>query len=106
NCRPMFVHQYALSRLQREGLKLAVCSNSIRETVKVMLHKAMISKYFDFFLSNEDVQKPKPDPEMYIHAIKKMNLKPDEVLIVEDNENGIKAAAAAGAHVLQVAGVA
>lgn len=105
NCRPMFIHQYALARLHREGQRLAVCSNSIRDTVQVMLQKAMISKNFEFFLSNEDVKKPKPDPEIYLQAISKMKLDPKEVLIVEDNENGIRAATASGAHVLQVTGV-
>ena len=44
----------------------------------------------------------KPDPEMYNKAIKKLNLEPKECLIVEDNENGVKAALASGANLLKV----
>lgn len=101
-CRPVFHHQYALARLKSEGYKLVVCSNSIKDTITIMLTKAGIIDYFDFYLSNQDVKKSKPDPEMYDRAIGKLGLKKDECLVVEDNENGIKSALAAGAHLLRV----
>jgi beta-phosphoglucomutase-like phosphatase (HAD superfamily) len=53
-------------------------------------------------LSNEDVSSPKPDPEIYQKAIAQFGLRPEECLIVEDNENGVRAAIASGAHVLVV----
>ena len=101
-CRPVFHHQYALARLKNEGYKLVVCSNSIKDTITIMLTKAGIIDYFDFYLSNQDVKKSKPDPEMYNTAIGKLGLKKAECLVVEDNENGIKSALAAGAHLLRV----
>lgn len=104
-CRPVFHHQYALARLKNEGFRLVVCSNSIKDTITIMLSKAGIIEYFEFYLSNQDVKKGKPDPEMYINAINKLGLKPEECLVVEDNENGIKAALAAGAHLMKVHGV-
>ena len=57
-------------------------------------------------MSNEDVKKAKPDPEMYQTAIKKFGLKPEECIVVEDNPNGIQAGKASGASVLEVATVA
>lgn len=101
-CRPIFQHQYALSRLKHEGFRLAVCSNSIRKTVEVMMEKSGLSDYTEFCLSNQDVKQPKPHPEMYQTAIEKLGLKPEECLIVEDNEHGIKAALASGAFLLKV----
>ena len=101
-CKPVFYHEYALSKLKSEGYHLAVCSNSIRNSVKVMMEKAALYPYLDFYLSNQDVKNGKPDPEMYMKAIEKLNLKPEECLIVEDNENGIKAAMGSGAHVMKV----
>ena len=59
----------------------------------------------DFTLSNQDVTKSKPDPEIYNTAITRLGLKPEECLIVEDNPNGIKAALASGAHLLKVESV-
>lgn len=101
-CKPTFYHQYALSRLKEQNYNLAVCSNSIRNSVQIMMEKSGLLEYLDFFISNEDVAKGKPDPEMYIKAIKRMGHRPEECLIVEDNENGIKAALASGAHLLRV----
>lgn len=101
-CRPMFVHEYALSKLHAEGYHLAVASNSIRHTVKLMMDKSALMPYLDFFLSNQDVGKAKPDPEIYTTAIGRLGLAPDEVMVVEDNHNGIQAAMAAGANVMKV----
>lgn len=101
-CKPRFHHEYALSKLKESGYKMAVCSNSIRNTIEVMMQKASLDVYLDFYISNEDVEKGKPDPEMYNKAIEKMNLHPKECMIIEDNENGIKAARASGANVMIV----
>jgi beta-phosphoglucomutase-like phosphatase (HAD superfamily) len=56
-------------------------------------------------LSNQDVAKAKPDPEIYRAAAARLHLKPEECLVVEDNAHGIKAAEAAGCPVLAVTGV-
>lgn len=101
-CHPMFHHEYALSRLSLEKYKIAVCSNSIRATIVNMMEKADLMNYLDLIVSNEDVKKAKPDPEMYITAINKFGLKPEDCLVVEDNPNGIKAGIDSGANVLQV----
>ncbi|HET8870131.1 MAG TPA: HAD family phosphatase [Aquabacterium sp.] len=102
-CKPKFVHQYALSKLKAAGLKVAVCSNSIHDTVDVIMRKADLMRHLDFFLSNQDVKNGKPDPEIYNKAIAMLGLVPQECLIVEDNPNGILAAQRSGAHVMQVA---
>lgn len=102
-CRPVFAHQYALSRLKRDGYKIAVCSNSIRDTIESMMQRSGLSDYIDLIVSNEDVTKAKPDPEMYVTTMERFGLLPDECLILEDNEYGLKAARDSGAYVLQVA---
>jgi HAD superfamily hydrolase (TIGR01509 family) len=101
-CKPRFTHEYALSQLKSKGYKLGVASNSIRSTVEVMIKKACLDCYLDIMLSSEDVEYHKPDPEIYIKAINQLGLVPGEILIVEDNENGIRAAKSSGAHVLVV----
>jgi beta-phosphoglucomutase len=101
-CRPQFQHEFALARLREAGLKIAVASNSISETVNLMMRKSNLLPYLDFYLSNEDVQESKPSPEIYLKAIEKLGLKPHEALIVEDNDHGVAAALASGAHLLRV----
>lgn len=102
SCRPTFNHEYALSRLKREGYALAVASNSIRSSIETMMSKAALDSYLKFVLSNEDVSEPKPSPEIYIKAFEKLGYLPNEVLVVEDNEHGIQAARASGANVMVV----
>jgi beta-phosphoglucomutase len=102
NCKPTFFHQYALSKLKEDGYKIAVCSNSIKNSIHTMLDKSALLPYIDFYISNEDVQHGKPDPEMYNLAINKFGLLPKQCLIIEDNPNGIKAAYASGSHVLEI----
>ena len=101
-CKPLFCHQYALSKLKNEGYGLALASNSVRATIDMMLEKADLQKYLDFSLSNQDVVKPKPSPEIYLTAIRRFALAPEEWLIIEDNPNGIQAALDSGAHLLKV----
>lgn len=105
-CKPMFVHEYALSNLKSMGYKLAVCSNSVRNSVETMMRRSALANYLDFMVSNEDVNIGKPDPEMYLFAIAQFGFNPSECLIIEDNENGIKAARASGGHLLIVKEVA
>jgi beta-phosphoglucomutase len=99
-CKPTFVHQYALSKLKAQNFKMAACSNSIRKTIDILFERACINEYFDFYLSNEDVSESKPSPEMYLLAMERLGLRPEECLILEDNEHGIKAAKASGGHLL------
>jgi beta-phosphoglucomutase len=89
-CRPRFHHEYALSRLKREGYILGLASNSIRDTCERMMDLSGLGRHLNFMLSNQDVTRPKPDPEIYLAAV------------VEDNQHGIEAAQRAGANVLEV----
>lgn len=101
-CKPRFYHEYALSRLKSEGYMLGCASNSIKESIEVMLLKSNLIKYMDVIYSAQDVLKPKPDPDIYIKAISTLGMTPEECLVIEDNENGIKAAKDSGAHVMVV----
>ncbi|WP_295157677.1 HAD family phosphatase [uncultured Brachyspira sp.] len=104
-CRPKFNHEYALSKLKANNYKLGLCSNSIKKTVDIMMKMSFLYEYFDIKLNNEDVINPKPDPEIYNKAISMLKLYPEECLVLEDNENGINAAKASGAHILIVKSV-
>ena len=64
--------------------------------------RANLSAHLDLMLSNEDVSRPKPDPEIYQTAMERLGVLPEETLILEDNEHGIRAARLSGAHLLVV----
>lgn len=101
-CKPVFHHQFALSKLNADGYKLAVCSNSVRNSVETMMSLSGLDLHLHVLVSNEDVEKAKPDPEMYLKAMSSFGLDPRECLILEDNDHGIQAARASGAHLLEI----
>jgi len=102
HCKPRFDHEYALSKLKAQGYRIGCGSNSVRHSIEIMLQKSDLIKYMETVVSAQEVSEPKPSPEMYEKIISNFNLTPQECLIIEDNENGIKAAKASGAHVLIV----
>ena len=101
-CRPTFKHEYTLLQLKKESYKVGLASNSIMATIRLMMEKTALDKYLDVIISAENVKMGKPDPEMYIKMIEQLSVCPCEVVVVEDNENGVIAATLAGAHVLRV----
>lgn len=105
SCHPMFNHEYALSKLHGEGYRIAVCSNSIRSTINLMMEKSALVGYIDLIMSNEDVVRAKPDPEIYLKAMEKLGVKAEECIIVEDNPKGIAAGKASGAYVIEISSV-
>ena len=102
HCKPRFDHEYALSRLKSQGYRIGCGSNSVRQSIEIMLQKSDLMKYMETVVSAQEVSEPKPSPEMYEKIISNFGLTPKECLIIEDNENGVKAAKASGAHVLIV----
>lgn len=91
-----------LKKLKQEGYKLVCVTNSIRETATEMLKSTGQLEMFDFIITNEDVQKNKPNPDCYILAMNKLGLTKNECLIIEDSIKGKLAAYASGAKVLEV----
>ena len=91
-----------LLTLRERGLKVYCASNSIQETMVAFLTALGIINFFDFLISNQNVERPKPDPEMYLRCILNAGISPMETLIVEDSPIGKKAAYMSCAHVLPV----
>jgi HAD superfamily hydrolase (TIGR01509 family) len=81
-------------------LKTGVCSNSIKNTTKILVEKLHISP--DVILSNDDVTNSKPHPEMYWNAMALLKCLPEETIIFEDSPVGLMAATRSGANVVRV----
>lgn len=104
HCPPDYSKIIMLKHLRKEGLRIACCSNSIKETLHLMLRSAQLYELFDVIIGNDEVVNAKPHPEIYQTAIKRLKLKPAEAIIVEDSPHGIASAYASGAHVVEVRG--
>ena len=83
----------------RNGLKLAVCSTSNERAVQTLV-KTLLGEeaygWFDAILAGDVVTRKKPCPEIYDLATGRLNLNPDECVVVEDSRNGLLAAKGAG----------
>lgn len=91
-CRPDPAKIALLSLLDREGYFLACCSNAKTESVKLMLAKSGLDIYLDVILGSDDVEKSKPDPEIYLKAAALLNLGLNDCMIFEDSPVGVEAA--------------
>ena len=101
-CFPTAAHLILLSTLKNKGMKVGVVTNSIRMTTEFMLQYSGVSKFLDVLVTNEDVENPKPAPDGYVLAMKKLGSNPANTVVVEDGMHGIQAAKAAGARVVEV----
>lgn len=81
-------------------LKLAVVTSAPYDITAHFLSAQKIEKDFDLIASSEDVKKAKPFPEIYQKAIKKLGIRKEEAIAIEDSLNGVKAALAAGIKTL------
>ena len=89
-------------RLLSRHYRIAVCSNSVRATVDLMLENSGLAPHIEFSLSNEDVQRSKPDPEIYVAAFERLGVAPEDCVVIEDSDVGKAAAVAAGAVLCSV----
>jgi beta-phosphoglucomutase len=103
-CFPQVNHLILLAHLRKIGFKIGCATNSIRLTATTMLNYAGIMQYLDCLVTNEDVAKAKPDPEIYLKTSALLGVNPRNVLVVEDHPYGISAANAAGCTVVKVDG--
>jgi HAD superfamily hydrolase (TIGR01509 family) len=87
---------YIIAQLKKRGWKVAVASNSIRESVRIALNAIGILGDVDFMVSNEDVKRPKPFPEMYWQCMTALNVLPKNTIIVEDSHIGRQGAIESG----------
>lgn len=103
-CHPSHEKQIMLTHLKKKGYKLACCSNAQKYSVMNMLERAQLDNFFDQVVGNDEGYKPKPNPEIYLQTFKKLKIKPEEAVIVEDAPHGIESAKASGAQVFAVKG--
>ncbi len=91
-----------LQDARRLGLKIGLASSSPREWVFGHLQRLGLLDYFECLRVSDDVSQTKPDPELYLAALKGLEVRPDQAIVFEDSLNGILAARAAGIYTVAV----
>lgn len=91
-----------LDLIDQQQLPKAVATSSERRYLERLLNRFELLPRFNATFTAEDVRHGKPHPEIYLTAAARLGVEPHEMLVLEDSENGTKAAAAAGAHIISV----
>ena len=84
---------------RRRFAKIALATSSNAAIQQMVFDGLGLHPYFDAVVTGDELKRGKPDPEAYFKATAKIGLKPDQCLVVEDSDNGIRAALSAGCQV-------
>jgi HAD superfamily hydrolase (TIGR01509 family) len=91
-----------LDQAKAMGLRIGLASSSGNEWIYGWLKHYALEDWFEVVKTKDDVKAVKPDPELYVAAVKALNLEPGVCVAIEDSPNGSKAALAAGMHTVAV----
>jgi HAD superfamily hydrolase (TIGR01509 family) len=91
-----------LDEAERLGLKLAVASSSPENWVRGHLARLGLYQRFAAVKTADDVNRTKPDPELYVATLEELKVKADQAVVFEDSPNGVRAANAAGIFTVAV----
>jgi pyrophosphatase PpaX len=88
--------------LKSKDLKLGIYTGKARRSFEISCNHLDMGRFFDFSITGDDVEKPKPDPEGLVKALSIMNLCNHEVLYVGDSDADIEAGFRAGIKTIGV----
>ena len=88
----------------RSDQQMVLVTTAKRHNAQLVLEAHNISQYFSEMVFGDDVTNPKPHPEPYLLALKRLGIKPREVIAFEDSAVGVASAIAAGIQVVKIRG--
>jgi HAD superfamily hydrolase (TIGR01509 family) len=95
-------HVIDIAKRYHKVLPMAVASGSRKEDVHYQLDQLNIKGLFDTILTADDKIKPKPAPDIFLEAAKRINVPPEFCQVFEDGDLGLKAALTAGMHATDI----
>lgn len=93
-----------LDALEAAGIPKAIATSSGPRFVANVLGRFSLAPRFQFILTSDDIVDGKPHPEIYLKAADQFGLPPADLLVLEDSQNGCRAAVAAGTFAVAVPG--
>ncbi|MHC6530077.1 HAD family hydrolase [Vibrio proteolyticus] len=91
-----------LTWLKAQGIPTAVATSTQKEIAQIKLKLAGLDHYFDNLTTGCEVQRGKPDPEIYLLAAGRLGVQPQTCLAFEDSNNGVRSAVAANMTTFQI----
>ena len=88
--------------IRNNGLMCAVATSTRRESAEKTLHEIGVWDYLDAVVYGDEVERGKPEPDIFLRAAKAIGVNPSEAVVDEDSINGIKAGYAAGMRVVHI----
>lgn len=85
-----------LKQLQALNYRIALASSSPIAFIDAVLHKFEIDSYFECKVNGDEVKQGKPAPDIFLEAARRLNVAPENCMVLEDSKNGIDAGNAAG----------
>ena len=92
-----------IQQLRLHEVKLAIVSDALHTEVELVLNRTGLLEHFSVIIAADDITTSKPEPDGYLLAIERLNLKASNCLAIEDTPTGIQAARSAGVQVVGVA---
>jgi HAD superfamily hydrolase (TIGR01509 family) len=94
----------AVDAVRRIGERwpLGLASSSNRPLIDLVLAEMGVGDLFRATVSSEEVERGKPAPDVYLEAARRLGVAPDRCAAIEDSENGIRSAKAAGMRVIAI----
>lgn len=91
-----------LSYLKTHRYTVVLSTSTSENEALRLLKMADVEKYFDHLVFGNMVEKSKPEPDIFLEAVRRAYTEPENCLVLEDSANGVRAAHAAGCHVIMV----
>jgi HAD superfamily hydrolase (TIGR01509 family) len=98
--RPIFKGLHDLIPELAKRYQLGVATSSPHQVAEVVMEISGLKPHFQAIIAREDIRFPKPDPEIYFTAAKKLGVRPSTCCVIEDSTPGIQAAKMAGMIVI------
>ena len=89
-------------RAHHSKIPMAVASGGERAVLEATLDNINLRQFFDVVVSVDDVEKGKPEPEIFLLASEKLNVAPQDCIVYEDSNEGLEAARRAGMRSIDV----
>ena len=88
--------------IKKQKIMKAIASSSGKDYIKLVMSSLDIKKYFDVIVSGQNIRRGKPYPDIFLKTAKQLRIKPKYCCVLEDSENGVKAAKNANMKVIVI----
>ncbi|HYR23702.1 MAG TPA: HAD family phosphatase [Chthoniobacterales bacterium] len=91
-----------LNELREMKLRLAVATSSVSASARPFLDRYQLTRFFDVIITGDEIERGKPDPDIYLRAAEQLGVPTNDCLVIEDSLSGIAAAKAANIRVAAI----